>query len=130
MTLAIIIPIYIQKKLQERFISVVDSVIRYIICLLFLGVKMSWSKEQIRSLRLRMGWEHSDLARRLNCSTQMILEIEHGVVEIDGLLLSNLQVLSAQAESNAIELKNAPLAEFFLEDSHVSQVSLSELNDK
>lgn len=91
---------------------------------------MAWTKEQIKSLRLRMGWEQADLARRLNCHTQIVIQWEQGELDLEEKYTSTLEMLNTQAESNAIEVSSAPMMEIILEDTHTNQISISEVHDK
>lgn len=91
---------------------------------------MIWAREQIKNLRLRMGWEPSDLARRLNCKCEEVLAWEHGEVSCDEKYSSMLSLLNTQADSCAWEMKNSAIAEVILEDAHTSQIMLSEVVDK
>ncbi|WP_413569532.1 XRE family transcriptional regulator [Bdellovibrio sp. HCB117] len=91
--------------------------------------ELEWTKESLRTLRLRMGWSKSDLARRLHCSSEDVDSWEDGVRLIETPIKSELEILLRQAEEACDEVKYAPFAENecdkkALEQIHFSRVKL------
>jgi len=90
---------------------------------------MEWNAEKIKTLRCRMGWSQSDLARRLNCDPELVIHLEQSngpVPEIDQLqrqeLVSTMMMLENQAESHADQVLQESLAEVILEETHEQQI--------
>ncbi len=82
----------------------------------------AWTKETIRSLRLRLGWSQSDLARRLHCQAEFIEEWENGNVTPEGSLCQELELISHQAEACCDDLQNQARAEKIIEEVSLSQI--------
>lgn len=88
---------------------------------------LDWNKESLRELRLRMGWSRSDLARRLNCSTELIESFEEGRLSVTALLRGELELLWYQAEACCEEVRYTPVAENELEKTSLEQIDFSRL---
>lgn len=88
---------------------------------------LDWNKESLRELRLRMGWSRSDLARRLNCTTEKIEALEEGRTAVDGPLKGELELLHHQAEACCDEVRYTPVAENELEKAALEQIDFSRL---
>lgn len=86
---------------------------------------MVWSGEKIRSLRLRMGWSQSDLARRLHVEFQKVSGIEMGLEDATEDLSQVLELLDKQAEVSAEALFCGSLAEIMFGEDEVLQVDTS-----
>ena len=91
---------------------------------------MTWNGESVKSLRLRMGWSQSDLARRLNCDSNIVVNWENGKEVPAGVLAEELDIFLKQADSSADEVSNYALAEFFLEESELQQCELKTVEER
>ncbi len=89
------------------------------------GAVPAWSKENIRQLRLRMGWSRSDIARRLQCSVEEIELCEDGKKNIESHLKSELEILLRQAEAYSDEVRFAPSAENICDKDALEQIEFS-----
>lgn len=89
---------------------------------------MDWNKETIRTLRLRLGWSQSDLARRLRCEIQFIESWEAGDEEPTKDHLQDLELILHQAEACSSEVYQTPLAEKKLDQDSLIQVNIKELD--
>lgn len=77
----------------------------------------------LRKLRRRMGWTSSDLARHLKVAPSEIEIWEKGDANPENPeVLSRIQFLLAQADVCSDEVRTAPLAESFLDESDLGQV--------
>lgn len=77
----------------------------------------------LRSLRLRMGWTASDLARRLGVSSSDVLTWEESrQTPTDSDMLTRIEFLFRQADMCCDETRNATLVEFVLEETHQEQI--------
>jgi Predicted transcriptional regulators len=83
-----------------------------------------WNRESLRSLRLRLGWSKSDLARRLGCSSQDIDEWEMGR-SMDSTTRSNLEMIYLQAETVCDDVKCTPAAENECDRKALDQIDFS-----
>ncbi len=86
-----------------------------------------WTKESIRSLRLRLGWSRSDLARRMKCSTEEIDLLEEGAKSANTKERGELELILHQAESCSDEVKYAPACEDELNRSALSQIDFTQV---
>ncbi len=85
---------------------------------------VDWNKESLRSLRLRMGWSKSDLARRLDVSCQEVDSWEEGQ-SIQAKHKGILEVLLHQAEACSEETRMATAAESKLEKTALEQIDFT-----
>lgn len=84
-----------------------------------------WTKENLRSVRLRLGWTRSDLARRLGCSQELIAAMEDGSIEIESSAQNDLQIILRHAETCSDEVKHTPACENEMERTALEQVEFS-----
>lgn len=81
------------------------------------------SSLDLLNLRRRMGWTASDLARHLKVTS---IEIEtwekNGQRPQDPELLSQIKFLFRQADICSDEVKTAPIAETFLDETALDQI--------
>lgn len=82
------------------------------------------------SLKRRMGWTTSDLARRLGVTSTEIQILEtNGDTTANRDLLNRIEFLFRQAEMCCEEVKQVPLAESTLEATHLGQIENSALSE-
>ncbi|WII73474.1 helix-turn-helix transcriptional regulator [Bdellovibrio sp. 22V] len=86
---------------------------------------LSWDKEALRSLRLRLGWSRSDLARHLHCSSEQVELMEDGTRQIDTSLRGQLELILRQAEACCDEVKFTPVAENECDKKALEQIDFS-----
>ncbi|MBL7671908.1 MAG: XRE family transcriptional regulator [Bdellovibrionaceae bacterium] len=86
---------------------------------------MGWSKENIRTLRLRLGWSQCDLARRLHTETNTIDLWEVGSDEPEPQFQEELELLFRQASVCSAETQSLPGAELACESSALDQIDFS-----
>ncbi len=81
-----------------------------------------WGAEEIRSLRLRLGWSAADFARRFGCLSQLVSDWERGtqVPTSDDIL--QLQRLSLYVDSYSEQVQRGPVAEQVLKSGGFEQV--------
>lgn len=84
-----------------------------------------WNREALRTLRLRLGWSRSDLARRLGCSSEMIESWEEGRSMVNAALNGELEIISRLAEACCDEVMYTPVAEAKLESTALAQIDFS-----
>lgn len=88
-----------------------------------------WTKESIKSLRLRLGWSRSDLARRLNCSSAEVDYWETGGGQPDMTFTNELILLAKYADACSEEVHSSPLAEKMCERRALGQIEFSEIKE-
>lgn len=91
---------------------------------------IEWNNIDLKSLRLRMGWSHSDLARRLNCTVQAVHDWEHGLQKPVGAIQSEIELLLKHADFLSDELKHQPQIEQSLEDRALEQIEFSRVSGR
>lgn len=82
----------------------------------------------LRTLRRRMGWTSSDLARRLNVKTTDIEVWEKGQPCDDREVLTRIEFLLRQADMCSEEVRHFAIAENFLEDTDLIQCDVGHLS--
>jgi len=82
----------------------------------------TWNKESIRYLRRRLGWSQSDLARRLQCNSVLVEELESGAQLPTENLCQLFQLISHQAEECSGQVQNTPRAEKILDEDSLGQI--------
>jgi transcriptional regulator with XRE-family HTH domain len=89
---------------------------------------MEWKSEEIRHLRLRLGWSRSDLARRLSleCATISLWEEGNRLPEFKENQM--LDMIAKQADVVADETSAAPIAEIYCDESAIDQCELRSVN--
>lgn len=92
-------------------------------------LSQEWSKSTIKSLRLRLGWSQSDLARRLNCASTEIELWEKGTQKPNPSALSELFLIMKQADACSDEVHNSPRAETLCDQNALGQIQFSEIKE-
>ncbi len=92
--------------------------------------KPRWKHDEIRLLRLRLGWTQADLARRLSCDLQLVesLEIGSKVAAIE--VVHKLELIAHQADLCGEEIQNRPVAENMCDQEQLGQVELNKIIKK
>lgn len=93
-------------------------------------LSQEWSKETIKSLRLRLGWSQSDLARRLNCASTEVDSWEKGVRAPGSAALNELFLVLKQADACSEEIHNSPLAETLCDEQALGQIQFSDIKEE
>lgn len=86
-----------------------------------------WSNKSAVQLRKRLGWSVSEMARRLNLTTEEVRKIESGEKAIKSEQKNALSYIEAQLEKHVETLHHDPIAESFLKEKKLSQVHKSEV---
>lgn len=88
-----------------------------------------WTKQSIRSLRLRLGWSQADLARRLCCSSSDVLLWECGDVTPNPRIANELILISKQADACSNEVHSCPRAESICEEKALGQIGFTDIKE-
>ena len=75
-----------------------------------------WSKVQIRSLRLRLGWSKAEFARKLSLGAADIDFLEQGLLIPNPTLSGELEIIMRQVESDSNEVRDSALVEYKVDD--------------
>lgn len=86
---------------------------------------IEWNSIDLKSLRLRMGWSHSDLARRLSCSVEAVHDWELGKSQPLPNIQSEIELLLKHADFLSSELQFQPQIDQKLEDKALEQIEFS-----
>lgn len=86
-----------------------------------------WNKENIRALRLRLGWSRSDMARRLKCELTDIVAWEDGSAELlfTPQIKGELALIYRQADECSDEVRFTPACENECDKNALSQIDFS-----
>lgn len=89
--------------------------------------QFDWTATRIHSLRLRLGWSRSDLARRMDCNLETVNAWELSQMKPSPDQVPMLEFIEKQAEYISLEVHVCPIAETQLEKSHLSQLPIDDL---
>ncbi len=89
-----------------------------------------WSKESIRSLRLRLGWSKADLARHLSCTCLDVDAWESGETFPNPRLANELILIAKHADACSEEVHASPLAETLCDKKSLVQIDFSEIEEE
>lgn len=84
-----------------------------------------WSKENIRSLRLRLGWSKSELAHHLQCAPAQVDQWENQNSSLAPAISSALEMILRQAEACSEEVQFTPAAENQCDKKALEQIDFS-----
>lgn len=93
-------------------------------------VVSTWSKEAIKSLRLRLGWSQADLARRLSCASTEIELWENGSRSPEMNFANELFLIAKLADACSHEVHSSPLAETLCDQKALGQIEFSEIKEE
>lgn len=93
-------------------------------------VVSTWSKDAIKSLRLRLGWSQADLARRLSCASAEVEMWESGSRTPDMNFVNELFLIEKLAEACSHEVQASPLAETLCDQKALGQIEFSEIKEE
>lgn len=83
---------------------------------------MDWNAQNIRELRLRLGWSVPEFGRRVGCSLQVVQQWEAGQLTPDRQALNQLSYLSSFVEIHAMRTLNWALADLVFDEQRLAQV--------
>lgn len=87
----------------------------------------SWDKEEIRNLRLKLGWTHGEMGRRLSCHEEEVYAWEAGEMPPHRGAISLLEFYRNQLDTYIEEVFVDPRAELLMEQSLLEQVDIHEI---
>jgi len=82
----------------------------------------NWTAEEIKCLRLRLGWSAADFARRFGCISNQVLAWERGDSAPSPDDVLQLHRLQMHVESYSEQLQREPLAEHVIKLSGCEQI--------
>lgn len=88
---------------------------------------VNWTRESVRSLRLRLGWSQSDLARRLACAVGDVETFEAGSATFNTNWKNELELIAKQADLCSEELQATPMMENIMDETSLEQVNFKDL---
>lgn len=89
---------------------------------------MTWNPERIRTLRRRLGWSRSDLARRLKIESLSVQSWEEGKDQPQSQHAQVLELIFNQAELSALEISQSTRAEQTLHQRELESIHVQSLN--
>lgn len=90
---------------------------------------MAWSTNQLRSLRLRLGWSQSEMARRLSIRSEAVDAWERGVAVPSLEMHNELEFILRQAEEVRIEVQSSCLVDDALDKKAIDQIEFSHIKE-
>lgn len=87
-----------------------------------------WTAEQIKNLRLRLGWSAADFSRRFGCDSNLILDWERGVHTPSPNDIIQFQQLEFYLNNYCEQVSRGPAAEQLLKELKIEQIHLQEIN--
>lgn len=89
---------------------------------------MEWDSIKIKTLRRRLGWSQSDLARRLQIESLSVQSWEEGASRPQNQHLQSLELIFNQAELAALEISQSTQAEVTLHRRELESIDVESLN--
>jgi len=86
-----------------------------------------WSSQDIRELRLQLGWSQAEFARHLGCRQQTISEWETGLYEPQNAYSKLLEIFSGRTEEYQQSMMKETLADKTLKEAGLEQISTAEV---
>lgn len=83
---------------------------------------MTWTADELRQLRYRLGWSQAEMARCLNLELSTVSQWEAGLVPPQEEHRNQLVRILHQAESNSERIHRRPIAEVIMRDRGLSQI--------
>ena len=83
---------------------------------------MTWTAEQVRHLRYRLGLSQAEMARTLSCELHVVLRWELGEIEPSENHQKILVAMLNQAESNSEKVLRRPVAEILMQNKGLCQI--------
>ncbi len=91
---------------------------------------MIWNPERIRTLRRRLGWSQSDLARRLKTESFSVQSWEEGTTAPANQHVQSLELIFNQAELSALEITQTTQAECTLRQRELESIHIQSLDSE
>lgn len=89
---------------------------------------MEWDSHNIRSLRRRLGWSQSDLARRLQIESASVQTWESGEAKPLRSQVQILEMLFNQAELTSLEIAQSTQVELTMNQRELESLSIQSLD--
>lgn len=89
-----------------------------------------WTKENIRTLRLRLGWSQADLARRLSCSFTDVSTWESGENMPDSHVANELILIAKHADACSDEVLSSPIIESLCDRKALGQIDFFDFKEE
>lgn len=88
---------------------------------------MEWDSHKIKSLRRRLGWSQSDLARRLKTESISVISWEEGTTSPPRTEAQILELLLSQAELSSLEISQTTQVELTMSQRELESLNLQSL---
>ncbi len=88
---------------------------------------MEWDSLKIRSLRRRLGWSQSDLARRLHIESLAVQSWEEGQAQPPRSIAQSLELLLHQADLSSLEISQSTQVELTMSERELESLNLQSL---
>lgn len=82
----------------------------------------SWTAEEIKKLRLRLGWSAADFSRRFGCTSDVVLKWERGAQSPSPEDIMQLSRLEFYLESYSEQMARGPVADIALSAMRLNQI--------
>ena len=89
----------------------------------------TWTPQNIKLLRQRLGWTRAEFSRRIGVRQEMVLSWEEGQKTPDGETINQLRTLLDHLQSYNLNLSADPLAEIYLAENNLNQTTKNKLKN-
>lgn len=89
---------------------------------------MEWDSHKIRTLRSRLGWSQSDLARRLKVESVSVKAWEEGQTQPPHPHAQLLELLYNQAELSSLEISQSTQVELTMHERELESLNVQSLD--
>ena len=86
-------------------------------------------QKNFKVIRQRLGWSLAEMARRMGCSTELVVKWESLKTRADSAVVRQYEALLNQIEIQCEFVRQSPLAETYLKDGQLQQASSEEVTE-
>lgn len=90
---------------------------------------MGWSSEQIRHLRLKLGWSRAEFGRRLGLNLDSVYKLEDGSLLLSADILDELDRLQDSVENYSRGIKYKASAASKFQNKSMTQATSKDLEE-
>lgn len=83
--------------------------------------------QDIRNLRLRLGWSMAEMGRRMGCTAEVVLSWEEGRQSPDSDVMNQMVYLDSYTVTYNERVSQTPIAEKMMDEDRLSQLTHRDL---
>ncbi|MCB0407963.1 MAG: helix-turn-helix transcriptional regulator [Bdellovibrionales bacterium] len=88
---------------------------------------MNLTHRDFKKIRLRLGWTIAEMARRMGCHQELVIQWESNQQTPDVEMIQQYETIQFYLEEQSEFVRHQPVAESMLKGEHLQQVSLEDV---